>query len=69
MTWIDLINNEINSMVKEIEKLIKRLDKIREDDSSANFDKKVSLMSEINALNKAIVKFHVLLGKGSQVDE
>ena len=67
MTWIDLINNEINSMVKE--KLIKRLDKIREDDSSANFDKKVSLMSEINALNKAIVKFHVLLGKGSQVDE
>lgn len=69
MKWTDLVNQEINGMVEEKEKLTKRLDKLCDSDNAQTFDKKVSLMVEIRAIDEAIFRFHVLLGKADQVDE
>lgn len=69
MTWIDLVKNEINSLEKKKVKIKTQLDKIRDDDSVNSFEKKVSLMAEMNAIDEAIHRFHVLIGKQDMVDE
>lgn len=69
MKWTDLVNNEIDTLLSDKDKLKKKLDKIRESDNSNDFEKKVSLMAEMKAIDMAIFRMHVLLGKSSQVDE
>ena len=69
MTWIQLINNEINSLEKEKINTQKKLDKIREDDSPKNFEKKVSLMVDIKSIQESINTLYVILGKANQVNE
>lgn len=69
MTWIDLINGEINILVDNQEKLKKQLDKIRGDDTTETFDKKVALMVEIKSIDMTICRIHDLLGKRGLVDE
>lgn len=69
MTWVDLVNDEINTLVDDKEKLKKRLDKIRDDDSGKNFDKKVSLMADIKAIDMSVYRLHVLLGRQGEVTE
>jgi hypothetical protein len=66
MKWSDLINSEVDILTSDKEKLKKRLDKIRESDNSSDFEKKVSLMAEMKAIDMAIFRMHVLLGKASQ---
>ena len=69
MTWIDLVKNEINSLEKKKVKIKTQLDKIRDDDSVNSFEKKVSLMAEMKAIDEAIHPFHLLIGKQDMVDE
>lgn len=69
MTWVDLVNDEINTLVDDKEKLMKRLDKIRDDDSGKNFDKKVSLMADIKAIEVSVYRLHVLLGRQGEITE
>lgn len=69
MTWIDLVKNEINSLEKKKVKIKTQLDKIRDDDSVNSFEKIVSLMAEMKAIDEAIHRFHVLIGKQDMVDE
>ncbi len=68
MTWIDLINGEINILVDNREKLKKQLDKIRGDDTTETFDKRVALMVEIKSIDMTICRLHGLLGKRGLVD-
>lgn len=69
MTWVDLVNDEINTLVDDKEKLKKRLDKIRDDDSGKNFDEKVSLMADIKAIEMSVYRLHVLLGRQGEITE
>lgn len=69
MTWIDLVNDEINTLVDDKEKLKRRLDKIRDDDSGKNFDEKVSLMADIKAIDMSVYRLHVLLGRQGEITE
>ena len=56
-------------MTGDKEKLKKKLDKIRESDNANDFEKKVALMAEMKAIDMAIFRMYVLLGRSSQVDE
>lgn len=69
MKWTELINDEINILTNDKQKLKKKLDKIRESDNAIDFEKKVSLMAEMKAIDMVIFRMHVLLGKASQVNE
>lgn len=69
MKWTDLVNEEINILVRDKEKLKKKLDKIRVYDNEKEFDKKVSLMAEMKAIDVTINRLYILLGKANLVDE
>jgi len=69
MKWTDLVNEEINILVSDKEKLKKKLDKIRGYDNEKEFDKKVSLMAEMKAIDVTINRLYILLGKANLVDE
>ena len=69
MKWPELINDEIDTLTNDKEKLKKKLDKIRESDNTNDFEKKVSLMAEMKAIDLTIFRMRVLLGKASLIDE
>lgn len=69
MTWKDLVNSQINSLEKDREKEIKKMNKIRDNDSPANFSKKVEIAANIKSLTESINVLYILLGREKEVTE
>lgn len=69
MTWEDIIRDQIDKLEKEKAKEIKRLDKIRDDDSPIRFAKKVEISANIKSISESITTLYVLLGRSGEVTE
>lgn len=69
MTWKDLVKSQIDSLEKDREKEIKKMNKIRDNDSSANFAKKVEISANIKSITESINVLYILLGREREVTE
>lgn len=69
MTWKDLVKSQIDSLEKDREKEIKKMNKIRDNDSPVNFAKKVEISANIKSITESINVLYILLGRESEVTE
>jgi len=69
MKWEELVRDQIDKLEKEKEMEIKRLDKIRDDDGSNRFSKKVEIAANIKSISESITTLYVILGRASEVTE
>ena len=69
MTWKDLVKSQIDSLEKEQEKEVKKMDKIRENDSPNQFSKKVEIAANIKSITESINVLYILLGRENEVTE
>ena len=69
MTWQELVRDQIDKLEKEKQKKIKRLDKIREDDSPKNFSKKIEIAANIKSISESITTLYIILGRRNEVTE
>lgn len=69
MTWKDLVQSQIASLEKDREKEIKKMNKIRDNDSSVYFAKKVEISANIKSITESIGVLYILLGMEREVTE
>lgn len=69
MTWKDLVKSQIDILEKDREKEIKKMNKIRDNDSPVNFAKKVEISANIKSIMESINVLYILLGKEREVTE
>lgn len=69
MTWKDLVKSQIDSLEKDREKEIKKMNKIRDNDSPVNFAKKVEISANIKSIDESINVLLILLGREKEVTE
>ena len=69
MIWQELVRDQIKKLEKDKAKEIKRLDKIREDDSVNLFSKKVEIMANIKSITESITMLYILLGREREVNK
>ena len=69
MTWKELVQNQIERLEKDREKEVKKMDKIRDNDSLVNFAKKVEIGANIKSIDESINVLLILLGRESEVTE
>lgn len=69
MTWPELIKQKIESLEKHRAAEVRKLDKIRGDDSINKFAKKVELQANIKSLNESINVLYSLMGNAEDVTE
>lgn len=69
MTWKDLVKSQIDSLEKEREKEVKKMDKIRENDSPNYFAQKVESAANIKSITESINILYILLGREKEVTE
>lgn len=69
MTWKDLVKSQIDSLEKDREKEIKKMKKIRDNDSPVNFAKKVEISANIKSITESINVLYILLGREREVTE
>ena len=69
MTWQNLVKSQIESLEKDRNKEVKKMDKIRESDSPANFSKKVEIAANIKSITESINVLYILLGREREVTE
>lgn len=69
MTWQNLVKAQIESLEKDRNKEVKKMDKIRESDSPINFSKKVEIAANIKSITESINVLYILLGRERDVTE
>jgi len=69
MTWKDLVKSQIDSLEKDRKKEVKKMDRIRENDSPIQFAKKVEIAANIKSLTESINVLYILLGREREVTE
>lgn len=69
MTWQNLVKSQIESLEKDRNKEVKKMDKIRESDSPTNFSKKVEIAASIKSITESINVLYILLGREREVTE
>ena len=69
MTWQNLVKSQIESLEKDRNKEVKKMDKIRESDSPTNFSKKVEIAANIKSITESINVLYILLGREREVTE
>ena len=69
MTWQSLVKSQIESLEKDRNKEVKKMDKIRESDSPSNFSKKVEIAANIKSITESINVLYILLGREKEVTE
>lgn len=67
MTWKELVQNQIERLEKDREKEVKKMNKIRDNDSPVYFSKKVEIAANIKSITEQINVLLILLGRESEV--
>lgn len=67
MTWQDLVRDQIGKLKKEMDKEIKKLNKINDNNSPNIFSRKVEIIANIKSITESIGELYILLGRENEV--